>query len=392
MTSTAISRFEIGDRAETEVDITEEFVRQFAEFSGDHNPLHVDSAFAATTSFHRRVAHGMSFGAIFSRLIGMELPGPGALWASQSFQFSRPVFVGDRLRISVEVSGKSESTNLLILQCLAVNQTGESVLAGEGQVLVLEREQVEPKTDVERNRVALITGGTRGIGAAIAKQLSQDGFSVAVTYKSSVEQAKSFCSGVNGCISIQSDAADPRSAAHVHRSVAQTFGPPDTLILNAGGRELYGHSADGDFTLFSGHLSTQLSGAHALVSACMDHMIDRGFGVILGVSSAFAHGVPPSGMAPYVVGKAALEAYIRCLAVDYGPKGIRANAVAPGMTNTSLLAGVPERQRKVAAAQNPSRRLATVEDVAAAAAFLVSDGASYVNGHTMLVTGGSTAS
>jgi 3-oxoacyl-[acyl-carrier protein] reductase len=95
-------------------------------------------------------------------------------------------------------------------------------------------------------------------------------------------------------------------------------------------------------------------------------------------------------MAPYVVAKAALTSYMKCLAVEFGPKGIRANTVAPGMTETALLASVPDRLRKVAAAQTPLRRLAKPADVAGAVSYLVSDDAAYVNGHTMLVSGGGT--
>ena len=85
-----------GDRAEIKVDITDKLVRDFSEWSGDKNPLHVDAEYAQATRFHRRVAHGMSFGSLFSRLIGMNIPGPGALWVSQSFKFLKPVFIGDQ--------------------------------------------------------------------------------------------------------------------------------------------------------------------------------------------------------------------------------------------------------------------------------------------------------
>jgi len=84
-----------------------------------------------------------------------------------------------------------------------------------------------------------------------------------------------------------------------------------------------------------------------------------------------------------------LAAYIRCLAVDYGPKGVRANLVAPGMTKTSMLSGVPDRAQKVAAMQNPMRRLAVPDDVAGAVAYLASPDAAHVNGQTLVVSGGS---
>jgi len=118
-------------------------------------------------------------------------------------------------------------------------------------------------------------------------------------------------------------------------------------------------------------------------------MIEDRFGAIVAISSSCASNVPPPGMAPYVVAKSALEAYIRCLAVDYGAKGIRLNIVAPSMTDTALLSSVPERNRKLAAAQNPRRRLAEPSDIASAAAYLVSEEAGFVNGHTLFVTGGS---
>ena len=117
-------------------------------------------------------------------------------------------------------------------------------------------------------------------------------------------------------------------------------------------------------------------------------MQSNGGGSIVAIGSAYAHAAPPAGMAPYVVAKSALAAYIRCLAVDYGPTGVRANIVAPGMTNTALLASVTERARKVAAIQNPMRRLAFPEDVVGAVAFLASPEAAYVNGHTLVVSGG----
>jgi 3-oxoacyl-[acyl-carrier protein] reductase len=171
-------------------------------------------------------------------------------------------------------------------------------------------------------------------------------------------------------------------------TVARELGTPDTLVLNASDRDLYGPAADGDFTSFRRHIDAQLTGSHALVSACLDGMIAAGGGVIIGIGSTFAQGAPPPGMAPYVVAKSALAAYIRCLAAEYGRHGVRANLVAPAMTHTALLSGVPDRAQKVAAAQNPMRRLATPEDTAGAVAFIASPEAAYVNGHVLTVSGG----
>jgi len=389
MTTAELEGWKVGDHAEIEVDVNDALVAAFTDYSGDRNPLHVDTNYAETTRFKRRVAHGMSYAAMFSRLIGNDLPGRGALWMSQNFRFAKPAFIGDQLRLSVEVVGLNASARTLELACRAVNQLGDEIMTGAGEVMLLEAEEGTPTGGAEaKQRVAIVTGGSRGIGAAIARRLSADGFAVAVTARSSLVEAEALCADLENAVALSCDSADPDAMAKLASNVAQKLGPPDTLVLNASDRDLYGPAADGDFTRFARHLDAQIAGPHALVSACLEGMQSAGAGAVIGVGSTFALGAPPAGMAPYVVAKAALEAYIRCLAADYGPQGIRANVVAPSMTETALLSGVPDRARKVAAAQNPMRRLATVDDVAGAVAFLASSDASYVNGHVLTVSGG----
>ena len=137
MTNTLdLTRCKPGDQAFLDVELDEAFVEAFATYSGDRNPLHVDAKYAETTRFKRRVAHGMSYAAMFSQLIGMKLPGPGALWMGQSFRFARPAFLGDKIRLSVEVAAISESARTVTLDCRAVNQLGEKIMTGTGEVLL----------------------------------------------------------------------------------------------------------------------------------------------------------------------------------------------------------------------------------------------------------------
>lgn len=389
MTSFDLTRCAVGDRAELEIVIDEAFVEAFAEFSGDRNPLHVDSRYAESTRFKRRVAHGMSYGSLFSKLIGMDLLGPGALWMSQSFRFAKPAFLGDRLRLSVEVVTLSESAGTVTLDCTVINHLGDEIMTGTGEVMLLESEEQATTVETPNRRIAIVTGASRGIGAAIARRLAGDGFAVALTYQSSRQEAESLCSELERAICIRSDSTDPEAMRRLSEEVSSRLGVPDTLVLNSSGRDLYGDAADGDFDRFRRHLTGQLEGSHALVSACIEGMVAKGGGTVVAIGSTYAHGVPPAGMAPYVVSKSALSAYIRCLAVDYGPKGVRANLLAPSMTRTALLADVPDRVQKVAAAQNPLRRLATPDDIVGAVVFLASTQAAYINGHTLVVSGGS---
>ena len=152
-------------------------MRDFSEWSGDKNPLHLDAKYAESTRFHRRVAHGMSFGSLFSRLIGMDIPGPGALWTSQSFQFLKPVFIGDHLVLSVQVIEYSESSGFMNLDCRATNQLGEEVMIGKGEVLSTVPIKEDGECDSPQDtKIAIVTGASRGFGAAIAKRLDSMGF------------------------------------------------------------------------------------------------------------------------------------------------------------------------------------------------------------------------
>jgi len=385
------AKWKPGDRAELKVEITDKLVQDFSEWSGDKNPLHLDAEYAERTRFHRRVAHGMSFGSLFSRLIGMNLPGPGALWTSQSFRFVKPVFIGDELLLSVEVIDFSKATGLMNLDCMATNQLGEEVVVGKGEVIFVGPRQSDSKTlGDQESKIAIVTGASRGIGSAIARRLDSMGFKLGLMYKSSHNEAAALTQTLNNAYALSADLSDPESMLGVYNEFKAKFGPATTLVLNASDRDLYGPAAGSNFDQFTRHFTTQIESAHALVSAALPHMQELGSGSIVAIGSNYAIGAPPKNMAPYVVAKAALAGWVRCLAVDYGRYQIRANLVAPGMTETSLLAGVQDRQKKVASVQNPMRRLGQPEDVAGAVAYLVGPDSAYINGETLVVDGGTS--
>ena len=113
---------------------TEDDVARFAALTGDSNPLHMDSEFAARTKFGRRVVHGMLVASYVSTVIGMQLPGAGALWTQQIFRWRRPVHPGDTVEIVLEVAQKSPGARLLAVKVSAANQNGAVVMDGEGVV------------------------------------------------------------------------------------------------------------------------------------------------------------------------------------------------------------------------------------------------------------------
>ena len=124
----------IGDTTTYTRLITNQEVEAFAAISGDHNPLHLDPEYAATTAFGECIAHGMLTGALISAAIAMQLPGPGSVYLSQNIQFRAPVMLGDTLTVTLTVSDKHAKRPWVTLQCEVANQEGKAVAKGEAQV------------------------------------------------------------------------------------------------------------------------------------------------------------------------------------------------------------------------------------------------------------------
>ena len=124
----------IGDTATYTRLITNQEVEAFAAISGDHNPLHLDPDYAATTPFGECIAHGMLTGALISAAIAMQLPGPGSVYLNQSLQFRAPVLLGDALTVTLEVTEKHGKRPWVTLSCTVENQDGKAVAKGEAQV------------------------------------------------------------------------------------------------------------------------------------------------------------------------------------------------------------------------------------------------------------------
>lgn len=115
--------------------LTERDLQLFAETSGDRNPVHLDAAYAATTAFGERIAHGMWSGALISAAIATTLPGPGSVYRSQTLKFSKPVKLGDTITITLTVTDKKDRVKLVTIDCEGKNQRGETVVKGEAEVI-----------------------------------------------------------------------------------------------------------------------------------------------------------------------------------------------------------------------------------------------------------------
>lgn len=126
----------LGDAASQSLTVTDEVIRQFGDLVGDHNPLHCDDGFAATTRFGARIAPGMLSAGLISAVLGTQLPGPGTIYLSQFLQFTAAVFPGDVVTATARVAKLREDKPIAVLETVCVNQKGEVVLKGEAVVIV----------------------------------------------------------------------------------------------------------------------------------------------------------------------------------------------------------------------------------------------------------------
>ena len=383
----------VGHRAVRTHTLTRADVEAFAALTGDYNPLHVDEEFASTTMFHKPVVHGMLSASFISTMIGTQLPGSGALWTSQSLEFLRPAFQGDTLTITSVVAQKSEASRMLVLETSITNQHGQELIKGTSTVKALpkKKEATRMKESFEP-RTILVSGGGKGIGAAIAEALALAGHRVVINFKSSSAQAKALEDRLQGLgcrvVSVRADVSNSEDVQSMSESLPADFGPIQDCIHCAAPNPAPVPFGELDWETFKGHLDVQVGGAFNLTKSLLPSMVERTDGSFIFIGSIFAEGVPPVQQSAYVSAKAALAAFARSLAVEFGPKGIRVNVIAPGMTQTDMLANIPDKTKMLAKMNTPLRRLAEPSDIAEVALFLIGTGGRHISGETIRVCGG----
>jgi 3-oxoacyl-[acyl-carrier protein] reductase len=230
-------------------------------------------------------------------------------------------------------------------------------------------------------KTALVTGGSRGIGRAIALELGRAGASVTVGYRSGRDEAESVAGEIGGQ-AVQADVSDAESA----RSLVEAAGDLDILVNNAGITRdgLIARMSDDDWRDV---LETNLSAIFYTCRAAARPMMKRRGGAIVNVSSIVGvHGNP--GQTNYAAAKAGIIGFTKSLARELGSRGVRANVVAPGYVTTQLTDVLPEEARAAMLGATPLGRLGDPADVAGAVRFLCSGEASFITGAVLLVDGG----
>jgi 3-oxoacyl-[acyl-carrier protein] reductase len=239
-------------------------------------------------------------------------------------------------------------------------------------------------------RTAIVTGGSRGIGLAIAHRLVADGARVVITGRTqeTLDKAVADLGGRKNVLAVAGKAADPSHRGSVVAAAVATYGSVDLLVNNAGINPVYGSLLDVDPAVAAKMVDTNVLAAMAWVKACRDAWMGSNGGAVVNLSSV-AGLAPSPGIGWYGATKAMLSRVTSELAVELAPT-IRVNAVAPAVVKTKFAGALYEGREDKVASTYPMKRLGLPEDVASLVWFLLSDEASWITGQTITIDGGLT--
>jgi len=241
-----------------------------------------------------------------------------------------------------------------------------------------------------KGRTALVTGGSRGIGRAVAIALADEGADVAINYVSSETAARDVAEHIKKMgrrtMLAQADVSDYPDTFRMAQDVVGEFGHLDILVNNAG------INSDKTFTKMDHAswrkvLGTNLDGVFNCTKVFVDQMLTQGYGRVVNMTSVIGQ-IGNFGQANYAASKAGVAAFTKSLAKELAGKGVTVNAVAPGFIETEMVASIPDKVKERLLAQIPLHRFGTAEEVARAVVYIVSSDGDYITGAELSINGG----
>ena len=236
------------------------------------------------------------------------------------------------------------------------------------------------------DKVALVTGASRGIGRACAEELGRQGYKVAIHYRGNEEMARQLAETIPGSKIFQADVAEEDQCKSLVKAVKQEFGRIDVLVNNAGMSidQVLTFAKPADFTRL---IDVNVKSVFNLSKLVSKVMIKQKKGSIINLTSVVGH-TGNAGQSMYAATKGAINSFTKSIAADLAGFGIRANCIAPGFIETDMTGALPQEVQDAILAKVPMKRLGNPQEIASVVQFLASDASSYVTGSTIHVNGG----
>lgn len=242
-----------------------------------------------------------------------------------------------------------------------------------------------------KDRVALVTGASRGIGAAISRKFAEEGAAVGVNYFQSQTAALEVVQQIEAAggraAAVQADSRNRDQVEAMVSAVEEALGAIDILVVNASMTFPTKPFLNYEWGDFEAKLVGEIASAYHVCRAVVPSMVKRGGGSVIAVSSTLSR-VPGPGFVAHATAKSALDSFVKSLALELGPVGVRVNTVAPGLTETDATAHIPAEMKDAIAKHTPLGRCAQPEDIAGVATFLASDLSQYLTGAYIPASGG----
>ncbi len=387
------NEIKIGDKATVVHKITEADIDKFVNLTGDDNKLHVNKEFAKRTEFKQPVVHGMLGASFISTLIGTKLPGDGALWFSQTLEFLRPVRIDDTITVIAEVIQKNDKANTIELKTDILNQNKQIVTTGFSKVKVVEFEElvVDSLEVKEIQKSVLIIGASGGIGRAAAMKLAQHGYDLILHYNSNfgvVDQLKTEIEKLGRkAICCKANLLDLSDIQNLISIVKREF-PMLTGYVNCSTVKIPNMKFQNlEWNNIQDHIDINIKSNFLILKELLPLFEVEKYGKIVFLTTQYIE-YPANELLHYVTAKGALNGFAKSLAVEYANKGVRVNMISPSMIDTDLVADVPQKIKMLTEARTPLKKLCTVDDVANAISYLVSNESDFMTGETLRLNGG----
>ncbi len=387
----------IGETFTTSLVLDKKIITDFSKFSGDINPIHLDEKEAKKFGFNKPVAHGAIIISQISKLIGNEVPGPGALWLSQDISWLNPIFIDDKITLTMKVAHFSKAHRIMTIETNAYKENKIHVMKGEAKVQISkissnEVINIKPKKKLmvqKKESKILIVGGNGKLGSSITEKLSREGHSIILTYSRNKKNALLLKKNIN---------QKYKKNIEIMKLDLNSNFENELTKLSKINIQVFIHCAMNKITeidlknldqeTFQKDWEFSCKSTLDICKAIIPNMIEGKFGRLIFLGTSAMKDDAPKGWSSYLMNKHALWGLTKSLSQELAANGITSNMVSPSLILSELTQDVPQRVRELMAIKNPLGRLATPEDVSNVVSFLTKKDSEYINGQNIFVNGG----